>query len=259
MATKSVRAKKRFQPDTAKLGAFDDIPEVPGHVLRKIERATGMRPQTLDIDWMIVEFHFVGSGITGPSPAQIRNKLTRLLTLLRTLRTEMDALPYGVKQSVGIRKLTDDYWAHSSTLCEHMAAPRAPVDELDSFLMNCTKLELAIASTHEIFRRGRGAPRKGEERDKYRWFDSFVKSLVGAIEAGGGEATVNPNTGGSGTLVEALTELAPYLPAGAIPGFLSNDNEYSTEGLARVARLRTGIATSRADDSTSVSLQMDKK
>lgn len=248
--------RKTAQTEPAKLNPLPA--EVPSEVIGKIERATNMRPGTLNPDWldyMVCDFHLCAADVPCPTPAEIREKLARIEKLLQLLSSELQNLPLDAQQSIALRKTIEDLASGKQVECE-----RCDIREpLWRFVEECAQFERAANNAHASFLRGPGAPSNGGARDRYRLFDNFVEYLVRAIEFGGGEAIANPNTGGSGTLVDALTELAPYLPARAIPGFLSNKDKYSTEGLARVARLARSVARRRDNDCNSASSQMDKK
>lgn len=82
-----------------------------------------------------------------------------------------------------------------------------------------------------------GAPSKADFNDRYGPFYSFVRELVFAIESRGGRATVDKNSG-TGTLIEVLEKLQPYMPDECIPPrlFVKHGNRTGVCRLAEVKR-----------------------
>ncbi len=219
---------------------FPAIPVLPNKVIAEIERVTGIQrkklpPFSVDLMLSMIEFYDYEKGVSR-LPA-ISAELKRLAKMLQMLRNGIDGLSADAREHVTLMLSRESDGLQISK--EHT---RQDIIELfalatEPLVRRCNELQDVAERLREWFKEPRGAPRKSAMRDTYGGFYRFASSLVSEIEYRGGRATVNKNSG-SGTLVKALTLLAPYLPQDQIPGFLRNEGQFSSEGLSRLDRVK---------------------
>lgn len=88
-----------------------------------------------------------------------------------------------------------------------------------------------------------GAPFKADFSDRYGPFYNFAGELVFAIESRGGRATVDKNSG-TGTLIEVLEKLQPYMPDECVPPHLFA--KYGNRrGVCRLAEVKSKTSIRR--------------
>ena len=101
--------------------------------------------------------------------------------------------------------------------------------------------EIHMAASTRPWPSNPGAPSKWFDQPgnpNVKAFDLFVIELVRLIKHHGGRTTLDKNAG-TGTLIEVLRAVAPYLPAGLMPASLfAADENGKLKGMSRLQRLR---------------------
>lgn len=85
----------------------------------------------------------------------------------------------------------------------------------------------------------RGAPPKKNFQDPEGPFYLFAYQLTQAIYGLGGRATIGDKSNGTGSLVAALSCIAPFFPKDAcLPGFITDRDNDCQSGMARLAQVK---------------------